>query len=73
MGAKMGPKMDEKLSLCWFVVILGALLSSPIFHEILVGKRWDKNPDKSGPGAKRVRGTVILGWPGGMRGASGGL
>ena len=54
-------------------VILGGLLSSPIFIKLLVGKNENNNPKKSGPGAKRMRGTVILGRPGGMRGASGGL
>ena len=64
-GVEMVGKMDEQSSL--------GLLRSPIFHKFLVGKKWDTNLNKSGPGAKRVRPPLILGRPGGMRGASGGL
>ena len=48
-------------------------MRSQIFHKFLIGKKWNTNPEKSRPGAKRVRGTVILVRPDGMRGASGGL
>ena len=76
LGAKMAPKMNEKSSLSRFVVIVGVLLVCLIFHKLLVGKRYkggDTNPEKSSPGAKRMRGPVILGRPRGMRGASMGL
>ena len=61
--------MDDKSSLARCFVILGGLLRCLIF----VGKKWDTNPDKSRPAAKRVRPPVILGRRGGMCGASGGL